>query len=140
MAQDAEDPGVLVLSRFAGRPRSCDGALIVNPYDVYDVAAALDRALTMPLDERRERHASQLAAIRQNDIQAWRRRCLAALAGVDVPAPVRETPRSQPRRGRHYSASGWWAKGGASLGQCPRMAAKSVRQRNPSTRSACVGS
>ena len=68
--------------RASPGPRRClRGALIVNPYDVYDVAGAIDRALTMPLDERRERHAQQLEAIRQNDIQAWRRRGLAALAG-----------------------------------------------------------
>ena len=84
-AQDPEDPGVLVLSRFTGAGFVLQDALIVNPYDVYDVAAALDRALGMPLDERRERHAQQLEAIRQNDIQAWRRRGLAALAG-DVPS------------------------------------------------------
>ena len=80
-AQDADDPGMLVLSRFAGAASLLRGALIVNPYDVYEVAGAIDRALTMPLDERRERHAQQLEAIRQNDIQAWRRRGLAALAG-----------------------------------------------------------
>ena len=85
-AQEAEDPGILVLSRFAGAAFLLDGALIVNPYDVYEIAAALDRALTMPLAERRDRHARQLAAIRQNDIQAWRRRCLAALAGEEPQA------------------------------------------------------
>jgi trehalose 6-phosphate synthase len=68
-----------VLSRFAGAAFLLEGALIVNPYDVYDVAAALDRALAMPLPERQERHRQQLDAIRHNDIQAWRRRCLAAL-------------------------------------------------------------
>jgi trehalose 6-phosphate synthase len=80
-AQDPDDPGMLVLSRFAGAASLLGGALIVNPYDVYEVAAAIDRALTMPLEERRERHAQQLDAIRRNDIQAWRRRGLAALAG-----------------------------------------------------------
>jgi trehalose 6-phosphate synthase len=78
-AQDPDDPGALVLSRFAGAAFLLEGALIVNPYDVYDVAAALDRALAMPLTERRERHRQQLEAIRHNDIQAWRRGCLAAL-------------------------------------------------------------
>ena len=84
-AQDPDDPGMLVLSRFAGAASLLRGALIVNPYDVYDVAGAIDRALAMPLDERRERHAQQLEAIRQHDIQAWRRCGLAALAG-DRPA------------------------------------------------------
>lgn len=84
-AQDPVDPGVLVLSRFAGAACLLEAALIVNPYDVYEVAAALHRALAMPLDERQDRHTQQLEAIRQNDIQAWRRRGLAALAG-DGPA------------------------------------------------------
>ena len=69
--------GAVALRRC--RVRAWSGALIVNPYDVYGVAAALDRALTMPLDERQERHRQQLEAIRRNDIEAWRRRCLAAL-------------------------------------------------------------
>ena len=78
-AQDPDDPGVLVLSRFAGAAFLLDAALIVNPYDVYGVGEALHRALAMPLDERQERHRQQLEAIRRNDIQAWRRCCLAAL-------------------------------------------------------------
>jgi len=81
VAQDAADPGVLVLSRFAGAACYLDGALIVNPYDVHGVATALDRALTMPLEERQDRHRRLMAAIRANDIVAWRRRCLAALDG-----------------------------------------------------------
>jgi trehalose 6-phosphate synthase len=86
VAQDPEDPGVLVLSRFAGAACFLDGALIVNPYDVYGVARALDQALTMPLEERQDRHRRMLAAVRTNDIVAWRRRCLAALEGADEPA------------------------------------------------------
>lgn len=81
VAQDAADPGVLVLSRFAGAASHLEDALIVNPYDVCAVAQALDQALTMPLAERVERHGRLLAAIRRNDLAAWRRRCLAALAG-----------------------------------------------------------
>jgi trehalose 6-phosphate synthase len=78
-AQDPEDPGVLVLSRFAGAAFLLEAALIVNPYDVYGVGEALHRALAMPLDERQDRHRQQLDAIKRNDIQAWRRCCLAAL-------------------------------------------------------------
>ena len=88
VAQDPEDPGVLVLSRFAGAACYLDGALIVNPYDVHGVATALDRALTMPLAERRERHQRLMAAVRANDINAWRRRCLAALERKPVLAAV----------------------------------------------------
>ncbi len=78
-AQPEADPGVLVLSRFAGAAEYLKGALIVNPYDVAGVAKALDQGLTMPLEERQERHRSMLAAVRTYDIVAWRRRYLEAL-------------------------------------------------------------
>lgn len=70
-AQDPQDPGVLVLSQFAGAANELEGALMVNPYDRDEVAAALDRALTMPLAERLSRHADMLAVIRHNDIHRW---------------------------------------------------------------------
>ena len=59
-AQDPEDPGVLVLSQFAGAAKELDGALLVNPHETDAVAAALKRALEMPLEERRERHAPMM--------------------------------------------------------------------------------
>ena len=73
-AQDPDDPGVLVLSQFAGAARELDAALIVNPYDEAGVAAALDRALAMGRDERRERHAAMMAVMRRNSLDAWRDR------------------------------------------------------------------
>src|SRR3954454_15451515 len=65
-AQDPENPGVLVLSQFAGAARELDAALLVNPYDPSGVAATLDRALAMSLDERRERHAAMLRVMRHH--------------------------------------------------------------------------
>jgi len=55
-AQDANDPGVLILSRFAGAAAECRDALLVNPFDPESVASAIARALEMPLAERRDRH------------------------------------------------------------------------------------
>jgi trehalose 6-phosphate synthase len=54
-AQNAEDPGVLILSRFAGAADDLTEALIVNPFDGDEIAAAMHAGLTMPLEERRER-------------------------------------------------------------------------------------
>lgn len=85
-AQDPEDPGVLVLSRFAGAAAELDAALIVNPMDVERVAAALDHGLTMPLSERQARWRSLDAAIRRNDETAWRNGFLAALEDRSEPA------------------------------------------------------
>lgn len=82
-AQIEDNPGVLVLSRFAGASSALEaaGALVVNPYNVNDSAAALHRALVMSPEERRDRHRGVLAAIRQNDITAWRKRFLSFLEG-----------------------------------------------------------
>jgi trehalose 6-phosphate synthase len=57
-AQDKENPGVLVLSKFAGAADELTEALIVNPFDADEVAAAMHQALVMSLEERRERHAA----------------------------------------------------------------------------------
>jgi trehalose 6-phosphate synthase len=78
-AQSAKDPGVLVLSRFAGAARELDGALIVNPYDVEAVAERIQEALAMPLKTRQERWRSMYNAIAKNDVTAWREAFLLAL-------------------------------------------------------------
>lgn len=57
-AQDSKDPGVLILSHFAGAAEELTEALLVNPYDPDQIAQAMHQALTMELDERRERHAA----------------------------------------------------------------------------------
>lgn len=81
-AQDPDDPGVLVLSRFAGAAAElAAGALIVNPYDVEQVAESLQRALSMPLAERQERHAASMEILRHNTITHWREQFVEALAG-----------------------------------------------------------
>ena len=77
--QNPDDPGVLVLSRFAGAAHELDGALIVNPYDIDDVANAIYRALRMPPDERRERHRRMLARLRRHNVHDWRKEFLLAL-------------------------------------------------------------
>jgi trehalose 6-phosphate synthase len=78
-AQDADDPGVLVLSRFAGAAHECKEALLVNPYDTEAVAASINRALAMPLDERRERHKVLFETLMQNDIAHWAERFITTL-------------------------------------------------------------
>jgi len=78
-AQDPEDPGVLVLSRFAGSAEQLREALLVNPYDTGATAEAVQRALRMPLGERRERHQALLARIREQDVHWWRLSFLRAL-------------------------------------------------------------
>ena len=82
-AQDASDPGVLILSRFAGAAAEFkEGALRVNPYDTEAVGAAIKRAVTMPLAERKSRHADLYAALLRNDISKWGDNFLSALMGT----------------------------------------------------------
>ena len=83
-AQDPEDPGVLILSRFAGAALDCRRALLVNPYDPESVAGAIAQALAMPLEERRARHQELLARVCENDIDKWHREFLTALQGEEV--------------------------------------------------------
>jgi len=78
-AQNPDDPGVLILSRFAGAARECEAALLVNPYDPDSVAVAIGRALSMPLAERRDRHKAIFEVLARNDIQTWAARFLRAL-------------------------------------------------------------
>ena len=77
-AQDPENPGVLILSRFAGAADECEDALLVNPYDSESVASALLRALAMPLNERRERHRKLRANIAKST--DWSERFLRSLS------------------------------------------------------------
>jgi trehalose 6-phosphate synthase len=82
-AQDPSDPGVLILSRFAGAAVDGKRALLVNPYDAESVAAAIAQALAMPLEERCERHAALLHGILENNVDKWQSNFLDALRGED---------------------------------------------------------
>jgi len=77
--QDPKDPGVLVLSRFAGAAQELGAALLVNPNDLDDVAEALKRALDMSLKERRQRWDASMEVLENNDITRWRNAFLEAL-------------------------------------------------------------
>jgi trehalose 6-phosphate synthase len=81
-SQDPEHPGVLVLSRFAGSAGILSGALAVNPYDIEDMAEAMDRALAMSQSERVERWESMMKGIRRYTLTGWRESFLEALYGT----------------------------------------------------------
>jgi len=92
-AQDPKDPGVLVLSRFAGAAREMAGALVVNPYDIESVGEALQEALVMPLEARRKRWRADYEYLLENDVSAWREDFLSTLAR----APFRLSPGTRRR-------------------------------------------
>jgi trehalose 6-phosphate synthase len=98
-AQDADDPGVLILSRFAGAAAEFQAGLLVNPCDPEAVGAAIERALTMSIEERRQRHAELFRVISDNDIHAWGQHFLIALEQNDVSTlPFSPQDRIHPSR------------------------------------------
>jgi trehalose 6-phosphate synthase len=70
-AQNPSDPGVLVLSKFAGAANELDAALLVNPHDVDGMARTIATALSMPLTERRMRYEAMMKKLRGHSIQQW---------------------------------------------------------------------
>ena len=78
-AQNPNDPGVLILSRFAGAALKCKAALLVNPYDVDAVGDAVAQALSMPEQERRQRYDELFKNLADIDIRSWGDRFISAL-------------------------------------------------------------
>ena len=70
-AQDPADPGVLVLSRFAGAAEQLTGAIVVNPNDKLEVAGAIRTALEMPKEERTTRWKMMIGTVREHDVSWW---------------------------------------------------------------------
>jgi trehalose 6-phosphate synthase len=81
-AQDAADPGVLILSKFAGAAEEMTEALIVNPYSIEETADVIRDALEMTLAERCERHRALLAGVQEHNAAAWSQSFLAHLKRV----------------------------------------------------------
>jgi trehalose 6-phosphate synthase len=81
-AQNEDDPGVLVLSRFAGAADEMTEALIVNPFDADEVAEAINAALIMGLRERQSRHRALLQKVRHTTAQRFCADFLRHLAGA----------------------------------------------------------
>lgn len=82
-AQDPADPGVLVLSQFAGAAEELEDALIVNPHDTEEMGEKMELALRMPLEERQNRHASLLDRVKQSDVGIWMETFIDELEGAD---------------------------------------------------------
>ena len=87
-AQDPADPGVLVLSQFAGAAKQLDAALLVNPHDIDALARALRAALAMPLDERRQRWSAMMAVLESSSLTHWFDSYVAALGACGAALPT----------------------------------------------------
>lgn len=69
-ARDDEE-GVLILSAFAGASRELSEALIVNPYNAHAMGKAINRALTMPQSEQRERMRLMRDQVKERNVYRW---------------------------------------------------------------------
>jgi trehalose 6-phosphate synthase len=79
-AQDPEDPGVLILSRFAGAAVQLgEGAMLINPYSAEEMSDAIMTALRMPRDERQRRWRVMMDNVEAEDVVWWRKRFTDAL-------------------------------------------------------------
>jgi trehalose 6-phosphate synthase len=82
-AQNPFDPGVLVLSNYAGAAKELDCALLVNPHDVDDMARTFTVALNMSIDERRERWEAMMKKLRKVSVHTWFADFVTALAALE---------------------------------------------------------
>ena len=83
-AQDPEDPGVLILSRFAGAAAQMQDALLVNPHSAEEISDAIIRALRMPREERIARWQPMMESVEREDVVWWRQQFTDALLGEDL--------------------------------------------------------
>ena len=83
-AQDPEDPGVLILSRFAGAAAQMSEALLVNPYSPEEVSDAIQKALKMPLAERKRRFKILRDGVENEDVHWWREKFVKMIEDTDI--------------------------------------------------------
>jgi trehalose 6-phosphate synthase len=80
-----DEDGVLILSQFTGAARELTDALLVNPYNVEEMAEAIRLALEMPETERRRRMQKMRTAVADNNIYRWAGKAVSALLRFDFP-------------------------------------------------------
>jgi trehalose 6-phosphate synthase len=86
-AQDPTDPGVLILSRFAGAAEDLTEALIVNPFDADEIADAMHSGLSMPLSERLDRYRALRERVWDTTASKYCATFLSHLAHQPLPTP-----------------------------------------------------
>ena len=89
VAERADNDGVLILSQFAGASRELKDAILVNPYDIEEMADAVKLALTLPAPERAERMKRMRAVVREHNVYRWAGKLISELAHLRLSAEVR---------------------------------------------------
>jgi trehalose 6-phosphate synthase len=95
-AQNPADPGVLVLSKFAGAANELDTALLVNPHDIDGMARTIATAVSMPLTERRMRWEAMMTKLHAHTIQRWFAEFVDALQETHLDRDAGEPPVAEP--------------------------------------------
>jgi trehalose 6-phosphate synthase len=96
VASRDDNRGVLILSTFAGAALELTDALLVNPYDVQQLADAILRSLTMPADQEMDRMLRMRSNVREHNIYRWAANLLSDLTEIRIDVPDRiETPSTQ---------------------------------------------
>jgi trehalose-6-phosphate synthase len=94
VAAQSGETGVLILSRFAGASHELVDALLINPYDLTEVAEAIHQALEMPAEERHARMARMRAYVREHNVYRWAGNLVAELASLRLDTPGHAEPKS----------------------------------------------
>jgi trehalose 6-phosphate synthase len=100
VAAREDQRGVLVLSTFAGAAHELPDALLVNPYDVQQVAEAIHRALEMPEEEQARRMVRMRTNVREHNVYRWAAHLLSDLTEIRIDTPERvESPQLAAQSG-----------------------------------------
>jgi trehalose 6-phosphate synthase len=90
VATREDERGVLVLSRFTGAARELTDAVLVNPFDVDELAQGLYQALTMPVEEQERRMRRLRTQVLEHNIYRWAGQLLSALGKMAPEVPAAE--------------------------------------------------
>ena len=102
VASREDDSGVLILSTFAGAALELTDSLLVNPYDVQQLASSIHRALNMPKDEQAARMSHMRASVREHNVYRWAASLLSDLTDIRIDTPDRVEP-TEPSLVKHSS-------------------------------------
>jgi trehalose 6-phosphate synthase len=87
VASRYDERGVLILSRFAGASRELRDALLVNPYDIEQLAEAIRVGLEMPLEEQRARMQRMRRIVKEHNVYVWASSLITELSEIQIEQP-----------------------------------------------------
>jgi trehalose-6-phosphate synthase len=82
-----DEDGVLILSQFTGASRELHDALLVNPYDIDQIAEMIRKALEMPAEERQARMKRMRRVVREHNVYRWAAELISELAEIRLDSP-----------------------------------------------------